>query len=131
MSSINKDNQKGKQPTMRPKLGGNTNPKRPFNPYWVYAIILAILMGMWFFGQDNTVKEITWSEFQEYVRDNRIKSIVVYTNKVSAEAVIRDESVEHIFGNSLRAGRTPVILVKGPSPDAISEYIDLVKSEEN
>ena len=131
MSSINKDNKKGKQPTMRPKLGGNTNPKRPFNPYWVYAIVLAILMGMWFFGQDNTVKEITWSEFQEYVRDNRVKSIVVYTNKVSAEAVIRDESVEHIFGNSLRAGRTPVILVKGPSPDAISEYIDLVKSEEN
>ena len=131
MSSINKDNKKGKQPTMRPKLGGNTNPKRPFNPYWVYAIVLAILMGMWFFGQDNTIKEITWSEFQEYVRDNRVKSIVVYTNKVSAEAVIRDESVEHIFGNSLRAGRTPVILVKGPSPDAISEYIDLVKSEEN
>ena len=131
MSSINKDNKKGKQPTMRPKLGGNANPKRPFNPYWVYAIVLAILMGMWFFGQDNTVKEITWSEFQEYVRDNRVKSIVIYTNKVSAEAVIRDESVEHIFGNSLRAGRTPVILVKGPSPDAISEYIDLVKSEEN
>ena len=121
MSSINKDNKKGKQPTMRPKLGGNTNPKRPFNPYWVYAIVLAILMGMWFFGQDNTVKEITWSEFQEYVKDNRIKSIVVFTNKVSAEAVNRDESVDHIFGNSLRAGRTPVIMVKAPSPDAITE----------
>ncbi len=130
MSNINKDNQKGKQPTMRPKLGGNSNPKRPFNPYWVYAIVLAILMGMWFFGQDNTVKEVTWSQFQEYVKDNRVKSIVVYTNKVSAEAVIRDESVDHVFDSTLRAGRTPVILVKGPSPEAISEYIDLVKSEE-
>ena len=130
MSNINKDNQKGKQPTMRPKLGGNTNPKHPFNPYWVYAIVLAILMGMWFFGQDNTVKEITWSQFQEYVRDNRVKSIVIYTNKVSAEAIIREESVDHVFGNTLRAGKTPVILVKGPSPDAISEYIDLVKNEE-
>ena len=130
MSNINKDNQKGKQPTMRPKLGGKSNPKRPFNPYWVYAIVLAILMGMWFFGQDNTVKEVTWSQFQEYVKDNRVKSIVVYTNKVSAEAVIRDESVDHVFDSTLRAGRTPVILVKGPSPEAISEYIDLVKSEE-
>lgn len=87
-------------------------------------------MGMWFFGQDNTVKEVTWSQFQEYVKDNRVKSIVVYTNKVSAEAVIRDESVDHVFDSTLRAGRTPVILVKGPSPEAISEYIDLVKSEE-
>lgn len=130
MSNINKDNKKDKQPTMRPKLGGNQNSKRPFNPYWVYAIVLAILMGMWIFGQDNTVKEVTWSQFQEYVKDNRVKSIVIFTNKVSAEAIIRDESVDHVFGNSLRAGRMPVILVKGPSPDAISEYIDTVKSEE-
>lgn len=130
MSSTNRDNQKGKQPTMRPKLGGSNNPKRPFNPYWVYAIVLAILMGMWFFGQDNTVKEVTWSDFQEYVRDNRVESIVIYNNKETAEAIIRDESVEHVFGNTLRSGRTPIILVKGPSPDAISEYIDLVKSEE-
>jgi hypothetical protein len=56
MSNTNQDKQK-KQPTMRPKLGGS-NPKRPFNPYWVYAIVLAILMGMWFFGQDNP--EITF-----------------------------------------------------------------------
>lgn len=130
MSSTNRDNQKGKQPTMRPKLGGSNNPKRPFNPYWVYAIVLAILMGMWFFGQDNTVKEVTWSDFQKYVRDNRVESIVIYNNKETAEAIIRDEPVEHVFGNTLRSGRTPIILVKGPSPDAISEYIDLVKSEE-
>ena len=130
MSSTDKDNQKGKQPTMRPKLGGKNNPKRPFNPYWVYAIVLAILMGMWFFGQDNTVKEVSWSDFQEYVRDNRVESIVVYTNKETAEAVIRDESVEYVFDSALRSGRTPIILVKVPSADAVSEYIDLVKSEE-
>ena len=130
MSSTNQDNQKNKQPTMRPKLGGS-NPKRPFNPYWVYAIVLAILMGMWFFGQDNTVKEITWSEFQEYVSDNRIKSVVIYNNKEAAEAIVREESVDYVFGESARSGRTPVILVKGPSPDAISEYIDTVKTEKN
>ncbi len=132
MSNTNKDKQKEKQPTLRPKLGGNTNPKKPFNPYWVYAIVLAILMGMWFFGQDTTVKEIKWSEFQQYVRDNRIKSVVVYNNKETAEAIVREESVPHIFGDDAnRVGRTPVILVKGSSPDAISEFIDSVKEERN
>ena len=131
MSNTKKDSQKDKQPTLRPKLGGSNNPKRPFNPYWVYAIVLAILMGMWFFGQDNTVKEVTWSDFQEYVRDNRIKSIVIYNNKETAEAVIREESVEYVFGDAARAGRTPLILVKGSSPDAISEFIDTVKTEKN
>ncbi len=130
MSSTNKNNQKNKQPTMRPNLGGS-NPKKSFNPYWVYAIVLAILMGMWFFGQDNTVKEVTWSEFQEYVSDNRVKSIVIYNNKETAEAVLREESVEFVLGEPARPGRTPIILVKGSSPDAISEYIDSVKKEKN
>ena len=124
MSNTNKDKQKDKQPTLRPKLGGNTNPKKPFNPYWVYAIVLAILMGMWIFGQDTTVKEIKWSEFQQYVRDNRVKSVVVYNNKETAEAIVREESISHIFGEDAnKVGRTPVILVKGSSPDAISEFI--------
>ncbi len=133
MSNTNKDNkQQDKQPTLRPKLGGNTNPKKPFNPYWVYAIVLAILMGMWFFGQDTTVKEVKWSEFQEYVRDNRISSVVVYNNKETAEAIVREESIPQIFGDDAnRVGRTPVIRVKGSSPDAISEFIEGVKEERN
>jgi len=55
MNNTNKDNKQDKQPTLRPKMGG-TNPKRPFNPYWIYAVALAILMGMWFFGQDRNGK---------------------------------------------------------------------------
>lgn len=132
MSNTNKDKQQDKQPTLRPKLGGNSNSKKPFNPYWVYAIVLAILMGMWFFGQDTTVKEVKWSEFQEYVRDNRIKSLVVYNNKGTAQAVVREESISYIFGDDAdRVGRTPLIQVKGASADAISKFIEEVKTEQN
>ncbi len=132
MSNTNKSKQQDKQPTLRPKLGGTPNPKKPFNPYWVYAIVLAILMGMWFFGQDTTVKEVKWSEFQEYVRDNRIRSVVVYNNKETAEAIVREESIPYIFGDDAnRVGRTPVIRVKGSSPDAISGFIENVKEEQN
>jgi len=109
---------------------GGTNPKNPINPYWIYAIALAILMGMWFFGQDSSVKEVTWSQFQEYVRDNRVKSIVIYSNKGTADAMVREESVPYIFGeDAARAGRTPVIQVEGASADAIAEFIETVKSE--
>jgi cell division protease FtsH len=111
---------------------GGTNPKNPINPYWIYAIALAILMGMWFFGQDSSVKEVTWSQFQEYVRDNRVKSIVIYSNKGTADAMVREESVPYIFGeDAARAGRTPVIQVEGASADAIAEFIETVKSERN
>ncbi|HOO95618.1 MAG TPA: ATP-dependent zinc metalloprotease FtsH [Proteiniphilum sp.] len=127
----NTNSNKDKQPTMRPKMGG-TNPKSPINPYWIYAIALAILMGMWFFGQDTSVKEVTWSEFQQYVKENRVKSIVVFSNKGTAEAMAREESVNHIFGeDASKAGRTPVIQVEGASADAIAEFIESVKTEQN
>ena len=126
----NSNNKKDKQPTLRPKLSGS-NPKRPFNPYWIYAVALAVLMGMWFFGQDTTVKEVQWSDFQQYVRDNRVKSIVVYSNKGTAEAIVREESVSHIFGeDASKVGKMPVILVEGASAEAISEFIDTVKTEQ-
>lgn len=129
MNTTNKDKRQDKQPTMRPKLGGN-NPRQPFNPYWIYAIIFMVLIGMWFFGQDTSVKEVKWSDFQQYVRDNRIESIVVYSNKEAAEAVVRKESVNHVFGqDASRIRKTPFILVKIPSTEAASEFIDTVKAE--
>ncbi len=128
---MSNSNKKDKQPTLRPKMGG-TNPKSPINPYWIYAIALAILMGMWFFGQDTSVKEVTWSDFQQHVKENRVKSIVVYSNKGTAEAMVREESVNHIFGDdAAKAGRTPVIQVEGASADAIAEFIETVKTEQN
>jgi cell division protease FtsH len=75
---------------------------------------------------------VTWSQFQEYVRDNRVKSIVIYSNKGTADAMVREESVPYIFGeDAARAGRTPVIQVEGASADAIAEFIETVKSERN
>ncbi len=132
MNRTNKENKQDKQPTLRPKLGGSNNSKKPFNPYWIYGIVLAMIMGMWIFGQDTSVKEVKWSDFQEYVRDNRVKSVVVYSNKETAEALVREESISHVFGDDAgKAVRTPLILIKVPSTDAISEFIDTVKAEKN
>lgn len=132
MNNTIKDNKQDKQPTLRPKMGGNNNPKNPINAYWIYAIILALLMGVWIFGQDTAAKEVSWSDFQQYVQDNRIKSIVVYSNKETAEATVREESVSYVFGDDAnKVARTPVIIVKIPSNDAASEFVDSVKKEKN
>ena len=61
---------------------GNKKPKAPFNPYWIYSIIIIGLLGMFFFGGNVSVKEVTWSEFQQYVNEDRIEKAVVYTKKI-------------------------------------------------
>lgn len=132
MNNSNKNKKQDKQPTMRPHLGGKSNkPKQPFNPYWIYGVILLALGAMWIFGQDNYGgKEVKWSEFQQYINDNRIESVVVYSNKEAAEAVVRAESVPHVFGeNASRVGNKPYVSVKIPSTESASEYIDKIKTE--
>ena len=131
MNNSNKDKKQDKQPTMRPHLGGNT-PKQPFNPYWIYGIILLALGAIWIFGQNNVVKEVKWSEFQQYVNENRIKSVTVYNKKGMAEAIVREESVSDIFNND--AGKiinNPTILVQVSSTDGVADFIDSVKKEKN
>ena len=101
---------------------GNKKPKAPFNPYWIYSIIIIGLLGMFFFGGNVSVKEVTWSEFQQYVNEDRIEKAVVYTKKETAEAVVREGSVRHIFKDDAdKVKSNPSVLVTIPSADKAAE----------
>ena len=117
----------------RKKFGpnlGNKKPKSPFNPYWIYSIIILGLLGMFFFGGNVSVKEVTWSEFQQYVNDDRIEKVVVYSKKETAEAKVREGSVRHIFKeNADKVKSNPTVVVTIPSPDMAAEFLDKVKEE--
>lgn len=125
----NNTNQSNKQPSPKPKGAGNL-PKQPFNPYWIYTIIFLALMGLYFFGGDTTKKEISWSDFQRYVNEDRIENVVVFSNKETAEAKVRSESVGVIFGDQIpNANKNPIITVHIPSTEVAAEFLDKVKAE--
>ena len=110
---------------------GNKKPKTPFNPYWIYSIIIIGLLGMFFFGGNVSTKEVSWSEFQEYVNEDRIEEVVIYSKKNSAEALVRESSVRHIFeDNADKVKSNPKIVVKISSDDYyVAEFLDKVKDE--
>ncbi len=109
---------------------GNKPPKSSFNAYWIYTLVFLALLALYFFGGNATVKEVSWSDFQQYVNENRIESIVIYSNKEMAEATVRKESVNYIFGDKANATTgNPVIAVRIPSSEGASEFVDKVKSE--
>ena len=109
---------------------GNKKPKPPFNPYWIYTIIILGLLGMFFFGGNVSVKEVTWSEFQQYVNDDRLEKVVIYNNKNKAEAFVREGSVKHIFKDDAeKVKANPTIVVEISSADKASEFLDKVKEE--
>ena len=112
-----------------PKMGNRTG-KPPFNPYWIYTIIILGLLGMYFFGGNVSVKEVTWSQFQQYVNEDRVEKVVVYSKKESAKALVREGSVRHIFKeNADKVKSNPSIVVTIPSADKVAEFLDTVKEE--
>lgn len=133
MSNEKKNNEKkqdGKPPIL-PNLNGK-NSKQPFNPYWIYGLILVVLLGMLFFGQNNNIKQVNWSDFQKYVSENRVSDIVIFNRKGTAEAKVREESISTIFkDNTTQIGKNPTIFVNIPSVEAASNFIDKVKTENN
>ncbi len=127
LNNKNNNGQQQRPKSPRPKLGGR---KSPSTVYWIYSIFFMILIGFYFFGQDKRTKEITWSDFQQYVSDNRIESITIFSNKDVAEAKVRGESVNQVFkDDAAKFLSNPFIIVKIPSTQGASDFIDSVKIE--
>lgn len=86
MADTNKGGGKMKSP-----LGGR---KIKFNLYWIYALVLIVLMFVWFGGSgENTVsKDIKWDRLKK-VLVNKDYSKINVVNKEFAEVYIKNESI--------------------------------------
>lgn len=80
----------------------NNSEKRPegkikFSIYWMYALILVVLISMFFFNNEPvTSKEVSWSEFESYVESKGVKSIVVI-ERTTAQGEITDSLARKLF----------------------------------
>lgn len=118
----------------KPRIPGAKGPKMPFNLYWIYLIVFAAIVGMYFFTENNggIQKEIAWSEFQSYVQDNSVSKITVDTKNNTLSAVVRKDSIKRVFKeNAEKVGENPSLSVKIPSSEIFSNFYDKVKTEHN
>ena len=77
------------------KKDNNSNmPKFKFNAYWIYAAIFILIIAVQFFSSgDLASKNISRNEFNEILKENDIKKIVVVNNNV-AQIYIKDEAAK-------------------------------------
>lgn len=118
----------------KPKGLGGKSPKIPFNLYWIYLLIFGAIIGMYMFQSNSggMQKEVAWSEFEGYVRDNCISKIVVDNKSSTLKAFVRKDSVQHVFkADAEKAGTDPSIIVKLASAEAFAEFYSKVKAEHN
>lgn len=113
-----------------PLQRGGKGPKIPVSSYWIYIIALAAIIGIYFFSQDSTVKEVPWSDFQKYTEENCVEKIVVFNRKNSLQAYIRPDSISKVFKeDASKLGKNPYIVVSIPSADKFSDFYDKIISD--
>ena len=67
------------------------NNKIKFNPYWVYAIIITILLGMSMFGGNSnwqSTSKTNISDFERFLNEGDVQEIIVVNQKL-AKVLVR------------------------------------------
>lgn len=75
-NNYNKDKKNGPKKPF-PGMPGDSD-KKPFNFYWVYAIIAALLLGYLFFNEAENSKEITYSEFLGKIEQGKVEKVILH-----------------------------------------------------
>ncbi|MDE6206751.1 MAG: ATP-dependent metallopeptidase FtsH/Yme1/Tma family protein, partial [Muribaculaceae bacterium] len=111
-----------------------TGPKKPqkgpfnFSLWWMYAIVIVFLGGIFYFDNNTVTKSVSYSDFENYVeRDHGITKIVVYNDKKMMEGTLTDSLASAIFrGSNFAAGQNIHAKVEAniPSADKVQDQIE-------
>ena len=103
------------------------NPFR-FSLWWMYAIVLLFLGGIFWFDSNSVSKEISYSTFEQYVeKDHGITKTIVFSDKKQVEGFLTDSLASAIFrGNNFEPGQNvqAKVIANISSADKLSEKID-------
>jgi len=83
MANQNKDKKDNKEDQPKPK----------FNAFWIYAVIIAVFIGLQFFSYSGKDNEINWNRLKEMLVNQEIAEIVVI-NREKAEIHLSQEALQ-------------------------------------
>lgn len=110
---------------------GENKPKMPrFNLNWLYILVIAGLAYMLYQGDGSSSsidKEVTYSEFKQYIKDGYSNDIVVNKTDGVVVAVVQGKYIQKVFNsNTERTGKHPTITARYPSADKVDGYLEQI-----
>jgi len=113
--------------------GYNPQRKRPSNKqsyaYWMYAILTIGLIGMIFFSQSNPTKEVAFSDFESYVKNNGVEKITVVSNQNYITATIKQGYLGAVFGADTTKLQNRNITVHFGSVEETQKFLTQMRSD--
>ena len=120
----NNNNENNNQPKMN-------MPK--FNMNWIYAIVIAILIGLYMTGGTDssaTKKQVAYSKFKDMVTAGYAKKIVINKNQSELYMYVKPEKVREVFKQSVQqTGTEPFVTVEIGSVDQTEQFISQMRAD--
>lgn len=117
----------------------NNNNKEPkmnmpkFNMNWIYAIVIAILIGLYMTGgtdSSETKKQIAYSKFKDMVTAGYAQKIVINKTQNELRMYVKPEKVREVFKQSVQqTGTEPFITVEIGSVDQVEQFISQMRAD--
>ncbi len=108
------------------KPGGNRNNRRPLiNMYWMYAIIVLCLFGLYYFQDNSTVKEVDWTDFEKAATAGEFEKITVFSANGIAEGFLTEQGAkaQHMHRSDISDADCK-LKANIPSNDKVQDKID-------
>ncbi|MBA3899923.1 MAG: ATP-dependent metallopeptidase FtsH/Yme1/Tma family protein [Bacteroidetes bacterium] len=75
-------------------MTNSKKPQKPFNFYWIYAIIAVVFIGLHFIPMGGNMQQTNWQDFERKMLQNAdIEKIVVVNTELIAEIYIKKEAL--------------------------------------
>ena len=120
-----------KQKPQKNNRNGNKMPK--FSLSWLYILIIATLTFMFFQGNDGEGgfnKEVSYTDFKNYVKDGYTQKINVDLGKGTVSMVVLPAHVRDVFHQGTdKVGKQPTASATYPSADKIEDFLEQIGYE--
>lgn len=101
-----------------------------FKIEWFYGTIAVILLSMYFITPPTAVKEVSYSEFDTYMKDQSIEKLIVVSNKNIVRAYVKKDSMKNVYGKDVEKYKEDsYIETRIASAENFDEYVQRVKKE--
>src|SRR5665647_1145816 len=112
----------------KPLKKDNKSPQFRFNIYWIYALIFVGIVAVSMFSNQDTVKKVSMTQLEQYVKKGYVQKMVVQKGKEVVEAYIKDSFLMSVFADKAQKPGAKVIATI-PSAQSFSVFAEKAKSE--
>ncbi|MDE6271628.1 MAG: ATP-dependent zinc metalloprotease FtsH [Muribaculaceae bacterium] len=103
---------------------GGMQRKPMFNMYWMYALIVICLLGLYWFQDNSQVVDVDWTKFEESAQNGEMDKIVVLSESGTAEGHLNEAGIKAQKIDKRIVNESVMLKTTIPSNDKIADKIE-------